>query len=184
MILSIPTNLWVCFCCCFCHLSRIERAAVGLSKSPAGARRVWQAFAETARRVRGKKLCSLLRNRRNATLHLAQTRQYSETPADSRRCVQYQPGAAQDVGCRHAARADKPRSKHGFAPLRVPHQPILARKHDSIQHNHSFRPAEWKLRRRNLLQNNLKMARYTIGWYALILLYLHQFVYLVGFSMV
>jgi hypothetical protein len=40
------------------------------------------------------------------------------------------------------------------------------------------------LHRRNLIQTNLEMARYTTGWYALILLYLHQFVYLVGFSMV
>ena len=86
-----------------------------LSKPSAGARRVWQETTEAERRIRGTNLCSLLRNRGDATLHPARTEEYSQASADSCRLLQHQLGDEEDVGSREATRTGEP---HGRARIR------------------------------------------------------------------
>ena len=84
-----------------------------LSKSSTGTARLWQELAETTGRTGRANLRSLLRDWGNATLHLARTGEYSQTPVDSCRRIQQQPGSPQDVG------PGKPRELKNWAPDQV-----------------------------------------------------------------
>jgi len=127
------------------------------------ARQVWQEFAAAARRASRTKLCSLLRDERNAALHLAWTEEYSQTSADSRRRVQHRLGDAQNVGRGHAARAEEPRAGPLLARFCAPHRPMPASKPDSKLYGPSFRSDQWISRSGSQLLTGLKMAGYTTG---------------------
>lgn len=73
------------------------------------------------RRVRRTELRSLLRDRRNTTVRVARTDEYSQVCADPRRHVQPRPGAVLDAGPGQAASAEESRGKPRFAPYRLPH---------------------------------------------------------------
>jgi transposase len=98
-------------------------AASGVREPAAGAGRVRQEFTQAARRAGRAQLRALLRDRWDATLPSARTRQHSEAAVGSCGRVQPEPDPAPVAGCGHATRTEKSlwqaRGTRSFAVLEL-----------------------------------------------------------------
>jgi transposase len=81
--------------------------ASGLRKQTAGARQLRQEFTQTACRTGGTQLCTLLRNRRDAALPSARTREHTQAAVGPCERLQLEPGDASTAGRGHTAGAEK-----------------------------------------------------------------------------